>query len=135
MTDKHDYSGLVERLRLAAKQDDEAWARDRWALCADTIETLTRELAEARAESRGICTDCNDTGITIQTERFCTCHAGNAERLGRDLTATKARLAEAVGIVQGLFEGLKHDIPLARTDCAKAFVKAKFFLAQQEASQ
>ena len=30
------------------------------------------------------CTDCEDTGVTIQTERYCSCHAGIVLRAASD---------------------------------------------------
>jgi hypothetical protein len=91
-----DYDGLMKR----NTQQSHLYAAGltKYALLEsnEAIETLRAELTQAKADNRGVCTDCEDTGVTIQTERLCVCASGQAERLGRELAATKARLAEAV---------------------------------------
>ena len=49
-----ELDALVERLRLAAKQDDEAWARERWAKCATAITALRGEVDTLRTERDGL---------------------------------------------------------------------------------
>jgi hypothetical protein len=101
-----DYEKLLTQLRkeqaVEAHYDTKQCAVIEQA--ATAIETLRAELAHAKADSRGICTNCEDTGVTTQTERLCACASGQAERLGRELASTKARLGEAVGCIEFLME-------------------------------
>ena len=46
MTD--EAKALVDRLRRAARDDDEAWARQRWDQAADLIEAQAREIERLR---------------------------------------------------------------------------------------
>ena len=94
---------------------------------AKSIETLTRELAEAKLREA-------DMRITIADL------AGQRDTLRAELTATKARLAEAVEVINGLVD----DEPCwkdHRGHCQAHYLgdpcemeTARTFLAKQEAS-
>lgn len=47
---------------------------------ADTIATPTPAVDAQHGDDDGPCTDCEDTDITIQTERACSCEAGDQHR-------------------------------------------------------
>ena len=101
-------------------EDSEANAIDTWnnrAEIAHVADPIRDELQRELADSRGVCTDCDDTGITIQTERICCCHTGQAERLGRELAKLKmAYQATAEAAATHLKSAVEAKARLAEAD-------------------
>jgi hypothetical protein len=86
----HDYSGLVERLGLHNSwRDSHGELNDAPNQAKTAIKTLTRELAEMEIADRD------------QASAFDQCRS--------ELTATKERLADAVGFIQKIANQSKCD--------------------------
>jgi hypothetical protein len=98
------------------------------AYAREAVPALSARLAEVEAP----CTDCEGSGITLQTERHCACDAGRSEALAARLVAAEAenaKLLEALTLVLPLAKGYaaanRHDINRRVIEIAEAALQVK----------
>jgi hypothetical protein len=71
------------------------------AYAREAVPALAARVAELEAEREPDCTDCEGSGITHQTERYCACHSGRelAVYARAEAAETKVvKLTEALGL-------------------------------------
>lgn len=99
MTDND--KALVERLRKAAKEDDEYWARERWGQAADHIEAQAAEIERMRAALQKIANG--------NTSGFPGIDEGINETFARELMACREVARAALGETLHVAETCKEN--------------------------
>jgi hypothetical protein len=75
--------------------------RDRtFALMLARAEAAEARVAELEAERDPDCTDCEGSGVTHQTERYCSCHAGRELAVYARAAAAEAENARLVDAIK-----------------------------------